>query len=195
MKLRNRLERVSSLALLFALPVALPGVLTSAPAQSQAATGSPSTAPDAATAAKAAARKKKFEEEKARLEGTQRPVEDECKSGKPVLYITPTTASMLVGESRRFAAFDTSGKKLTAVADWSIVGSSHATLTKGAEPTVTATSEGEFSVTATLDSRTAEARVKVYPGNQLPIGTTQWTLAPVPCSKGAITQVVQAVPH
>jgi len=146
--------------------------------------------------AKAEARKKKFEEEKARLEGTQRKEEDPCASGKPVLYITPTEASMLVGESRGFTLFDTDGHKLTAAADWSISNSSYAELTKGSEPTVTAKSEGTFQLVARVDSRTAEATVKVYPGSQLPIGTVRWSVAPVPCSKKpVISRTVAAVPH
>jgi len=113
-----------------------------------------------------------------------------------VLYITPTEASMLVGESRGFTLFDTEGHKLTAVADWSISNSSYATLTKGSEPNVTATREGTFEVIAQVDTRTATATVKVYPGDQLPIGTVRWSVAPVPCSKkSAITKVVAAVPH
>ena len=148
-------------------------------------------------AAKAAARKKKFEEAKARLEGEERtqsaPVP--CSDGKPVLYITPNEASVLVGESRGFTLFDTEGHKLTADADWSVSSSSLATLTRGKEPTVTANAEGTFTVTARIDSRTAEATVKVYPGNTLPIGTVRWKVAPIPCSKGGVSRIVSAAPH
>lgn len=137
-------------------------------------------------AAKAVARKKRFEEEKRRLEGQEgptRPETDPCTDGKPVLYITPTEAGMLVGESRGFTLFDTDNHNLTAKAEWSVSSSTLATLTPGAEPTVTARSEGTFQVIARVDTRTAEATVKVYPGEKLPIGAARWKVAPVPCAK------------
>ena len=174
-------------------------VLVSVPscAQSTAAPASQDKTDDAA--AKVAARKKKFEEAKARLEGqehTQQTQPAPCSDGKPVLYITPNEASMLVGESRGFTLFDTEGHKLTAAADWSVSSSSLATLTPGKEPMVTANAEGTFTVTARIDSRSAEATVKVYPGNSLPIGTIRWKVDPIPCSKnGAVTKIVQAAPH
>jgi hypothetical protein len=151
---------------------------------------------DDSAAAKAAARKKRFEEEKQRLEGQERTETPPCTDGKPTLYITPAKASMLVGESRGFTLFDTDGKKLTQDAEWSLSSSNLATLTPG--PTVTAINEGTFKVTARIDTRTAEATVKVYPGDKLPIGTAIWEVAPIPCSKTktrGITKAVQAVPQ
>ncbi len=196
MKMLENAQKLMPLSIFLASLLALPPTMLPSTAQSSSAPNS-QAADD--VAAKAAARKKKFEEEKARLEGTQRPQQDPCASGKPVLYITPTAASMLVGESRGFTLFDTEGHKLTAAADWSISNSSYATLTKGTEPTVTAKSEGEFILTATVDSRTAEAKIKVYPGTELPIGTERWHVAPVPCSnnpnRSRISKVVAASPH
>lgn len=173
--------------------VLLPPVWTKA--QSSEAPKPQTTSTDS-EAAKAAARKKRFEEEKRRLEGQERqphPETDPCTDGKPVLYITPTEAGMLVGESRGFTVFDTENHNLTAKAEWSVSSSSQATLTPGAEPTVTAISEGTFSVIARMDARTAEATVKVYPGDKLPVGAARWTVAPVPCSrKGIISRTAQA---
>jgi plastocyanin len=151
---------------------------------------------DNSAAAKAAARKKRFEEEKQRLEGREPAQSVSCEAGKPTLYITPAEAGMLVGESRGFALFDTDGHKLTKVAEWSVSSSYQATLIQGDEPTVTAKSEGTFKVTARIDTRTAEATVKVYPGDQLPIGAVRWRVAQIPCAKnGVISKSVQAVPH
>ena|SRR5260370_5171107 len=165
-------------------------------AQSPGASTSQASADDSA-AAKAAARKKRFEEEKQRLEGRERVETAPCTDGKPTLYITPAEAGMLIGESRRFTLFDTDGHKLTAAAEWSVSSSYHAELTPGAEPTVTAKNEGTFKVTARIDTRTAEATVKVYPGDKLPIGAVRWKVAPIPCSKqpGGISKAVAAVPH
>jgi len=147
-------------------------------------------------AAKAAARKKRFEEEKKRLEGQERPQDTICAEGKPALYITPAEAGMLIGESRVFTLFDTDGHKLTAAADWAVSISVLAALTSGDEPTVTAKNEGTFKVTTRIDARSAEAIVKVYPGDKLLIGAARWKVAPIPCSKNpGISKVVPAVPH
>jgi hypothetical protein len=103
---------------------------------------------------------------------------------------------MLVGESRGFTLFDTDGHKLTAAAEWSVSSSYNAVLAQGDEPTVTAKNEGTFKVTARIDTRTAEAIVKVYPGDKLPIGAIRWKVAPIPCSKKpVISKSVQAAPH
>jgi hypothetical protein len=163
-------------------------------AQSPEASTSQGATGDSA-AAKAAARKRHFEEEKQRLEGQERVQTAPCTDGKPTLYITPATAGMLIGESRGFSLFDTDGHKLTATAEWSVSSSYHATLTQGDEPTVSAKNEGTFKVTARVDTRTAEAIVKVYPGDKLPIGAIRWSVAPIPCSKNpGISKLVQAVP-
>jgi hypothetical protein len=177
----------SALWLLAGLPSALL-------AQSPGASTSPAATDDSA-AAKAAARKRRFEEEKKRMEGQESVQTAPCTDGMPTLYITPTTAGMLIGESRRFTLFDTDGHKLTSAAEWTVSSSYQAVLTQGDEPTVTAKNEGTFKVIARVDTRFAEATVKVYPGDKLPIGAIKWSVAPVPCSKnGRISKIVQAVP-
>jgi hypothetical protein len=163
--------------------------------QSLEVSTSQSAAGDSA-AAKAAERKKRFEEEKQRVEGQERSQTPSCTDGKPTLYITPAETGMLIGESRGFALFDTDGHKLTAAAEWSVSSSYHATIAQGDQPTVTAKNEGTFKVTAKIDTRTAEATVKIYPGDKLPIGAVRWKVAPIPCSKNSgISKSVQAVPH
>jgi hypothetical protein len=103
---------------------------------------------------------------------------------------------MLVGESRGFTLFDTAGHKLTADAEWSVSSSDRAALTPGDEPTVTARGEGSFKVTARIDTRSAEATVKVYPGDKLPVGAIRWRVAPIPCSGNpVISNSVKAAPH
>lgn len=170
------------------------GLPSQLPAQAPVASTSQGASEDSA-AVKAAARKRHFEEEKQRLEGKEGVQTAPCTDGKPTLYITPATAGMLIGESRRFSLFDTDGHKLTAAAEWSVSSSYLATLTQGDEPTVTVKNEGTFKVTARVDTRIAEATVKVYPGNKLPIGAIQWSVAPIPCSKnGRISKSVQAAP-
>jgi plastocyanin len=170
-------------------------------AASQQVSQSPDTSTSQNTAAdssvaKAAERKRHFEEQKQRIEGQEQPVQTPaCQAGKPTLYITPDKAGMLIGEFRGFALFDTDGHKLTAAADWSVSSSYHATLRQGDEPTVTAKNEGTFKVTARIDTRIAEATIKVY-RDKLPIGATIWSVAPVPCGKsGGISRSVQAAPH
>lgn len=166
----------------------------------QSSTQSPQTSTSqseaqGSAAAKAAERKRRFEEEKQRIEGQQRVETPPCTDGKPAIYITPTTAAMLVGESRTFDLSDTKGQHLTSAAEWSISDSYRIALKPGIEPTITAKNEGTFKVTARIDTRTAEATIKVYPGNELPIGTVRWSVAPMPCFGGHVTQIVPAVPH
>ena len=145
-------------------------------------------------ATKAAARKKRFDEEKRRLEGLEDALPNSGNDGKPILYITPTTAGMLTGESRGFTLFDTDGHKLTAAAEWTVSSSYHATITQ--EPILTVKNEGTFKVIARIGNRTAEATVKVYPGDKLPVGASRWSVAPIPSTKrsGGISKTVQAVP-
>jgi hypothetical protein len=151
---------------------------------------------DPETAARAAERKKRFDEAKQRLEADGRAQTPPCTEGKPTLYISPTEASMLVGETRTFSLFDTDGHKLTATAEWEVSSSYLAGIKPGPEPMITAKNEGTFTVTARVDTRTAEAKVKVYPGQVLPIGAVIWKAAPVPCGKNSgISKSVQAVPH
>lgn len=184
---------MKSASISLTLLLLFPALLTKA--QSPATPNPQSGSMDSA-AAKAAERKKRFEEEKQRLEGQERGQTPPCAEGKATLYITPVEAGMLVGESRGFTLFDTDGHKLTKEAEWSVSSSSLATLTPGTEPTVTAKNEGTFKVTARIDTRTAEATVKVYPGDKLPVGAARWKVAPIPCSKnGAVTKIVPAVPH
>jgi hypothetical protein len=173
----------------------LVGLPPQARSQSSEVSTSQSAAADSA-AAKAAERKRRFEEEKQRIEGRERVQTPPCTEGKATLYITPAEAGMLIGESRGFTLFDTDGHNLTATAEWSVSSSYLATLTRADEPKVTAKNEGTFKVTATMDTRTAEATVKVYPGDKLPIGALRWKVDPIPCSKNSrISKVVQAMPH
>ena len=166
--------------------------------ENRAQTPESSNAQNASTdsaAAKAAARKKRFDQEKRLLERQEDPPPTPGNDGKPVLYITPTTAGMLIGESRGFTLFDTDGHKLTSAAEWSVSSSYHATITQGDEPILTVKNEGTFKVIAKIGKRTAEATVKVYSGDKLPIGAARWTVAPVPGSKGrGISKTVQAGP-
>lgn len=147
-------------------------------------------------AAKTAEREKGFEGEKQRIEGQERVQTPPCTDGRPTLYTTPAEAGMLVGESPGFALFDTDGHKLTAAGEWSVSSSYHGVLTQGDEPTVTAKNEGTFKATARIDTRTAEATIKVYPGDKLPIGAIQWKAAAIPCSnKPVLSKSMQASPH
>jgi hypothetical protein len=177
------------LCLVFAL-------LALSPRVSRAQASEPANPQNAAAdsaAAKAAARKKHFEEEKRRLEGQEDAPPNPAGDGEPILYITPTTAGMLVGESRGFTLFDTDGHKLTSAAEWSVSSSYHATITQ--EPILTVKNEGTFKVIARIGKRTAEATVKVYPGDKLPVGAARWSVAPIPSSKpGGISKTVQAAP-
>jgi plastocyanin len=186
---------MKTLIIAFAVSWLSAGVPFRSGPQSTEASTSRSEAKNSASA-KVEERKRRFEEEKQRIQDDEPDQTPPCTPGSPTLYITPTEAGMLVGESRGFTLFDTAGHKVTADAEWSVSSSDRAALTPGDEPTVTARSEGTFKVIARIDTRSAEATVKVYPGDKLPIGAIRWRVAPIPCSKNpVISNSVKAAPH
>ena len=88
--------------------------------------------------------------------------------------ITPSTATMLVGESRPFRLVDQNGRTLRNVS-WTISDPDGLQVENGDELVVTAKQPGDFRISGHSGNRAAEATVKVMEGTSLPKGATKWT--------------------
>jgi hypothetical protein len=141
--------------------------------QSQPAAGSQET--DAT-----AARKKKFAEDKQRLENGGVIAEDARPDPDQTLFVSPFKASMVVGESRTFSVFDIDGRVLTAETEWSVSDSTVAEIVEAPIQAITAKSVGTFTLHALVGRRSAEATVTVYPGPKFPPTTVRWLAPPIP---------------
>jgi len=128
----------------------------------------------------AAARKKKFAEDKQRLENGGVTADDPRPDPDQTLFVSPFKASMVLGESRTFSVFDIDGKVLTAETEWSVSDSSVAEIAEAPTQAITAKSVGTFTLRALVGRRSAEATVTVYPGPKLPPVTVRWLAPPIP---------------
>jgi hypothetical protein len=128
----------------------------------------------------AAARKKKFAEDKQRLENDGITSEDARTDPDQTLFVSPFKAGMVVGESRTFSVFDIDGKVLTAQAEWSVSDSIVADIAGVSDQPITAKSVGTVTVRARVGRRSAEATVTVYPGPKFPPTTIRWLAPPIP---------------
>ena len=142
---------------------------------------SPQSQPTVGTqeeADRAAARKKKFAEDKQRLENDGITSQDAPLD--QTLFVSPFKAGMVVGESRTFSVFDIDGKVLTAQAEWSVSDSIVADIAGVSDQPITAKSVGMVTVRARVGTRSAESTVTVYPGPKFPPTTTRWLAPPIP---------------
>ncbi len=107
------------------------------------------------------------------------------------IAISPASATILVGESRRFRAVDREGHMQRSVY-WTISDPAAFAFEPGDELVLTAKQPGEFRITVRAGERAAEASIKVLQGNSLPKGSVIWSSAhPAGCKP---RQLVQAVP-
>jgi len=152
-------------------------------------------------AAKAAERKKRFEEAKKRLENSAPQPQSgtassssSCSYSQSDLSLSPALVNMVVGNTQRFSLFDLAGHKLTAQADWSVSDSSIAEIrVEGGEPVLTSKEKGTVRVQARVDSHSAESTVNVIAPEDMKPGTIRWSTPSSPCSK--TTKIIPAVPH
>ena len=169
-----------------------PGAQSASPQSSAPPTSSTvSTSPDGT--AKAAERKRRFEEEKKRLEGDgPRPQASSqsaaqggnCQASPDDLMLSPNFVNMLVGETQRFSLFDFAGHKLAPQADWSVSDSSIADLAvEGGVPVLTSKRTGTIHVTARVAARSVEATINVITPQDMKPGTVQWSSPTTPCAK------------
>ncbi|MGA8038392.1 MAG: hypothetical protein WA823_16925 [Candidatus Acidiferrales bacterium] len=173
---------------------------TPATAASTAPTDSlaPQQTPASDAAAKAAERKKRFEEAEKRLEAADGshasdPAPSDSKPGSPDdISISPVLVNMLIGETQSFSLFDAAGHNLTQKADWSLSNSYVAEMQGNGVPTIVSKDAGTVTVHARVGMRSTDATVTVHPGSSLPIGTIRWQAPPVKGFKPV--QIIQAVP-
>jgi hypothetical protein len=168
----KRLIRALGLVVSSALLGASAQTLT---AQQPASPAQP-TKPADDLAARAAARRAKFDAERRRLEQT----ETKPSNVHVTLFISPAKVGMLVGESHSFSVFDVEGNDLTSSAQWSSSDSSVASFDFRGEPAIASQSPGTVTIYASVGDRDAEAIVTVYPGNKMPSGAVQWSLPVIP---------------
>jgi plastocyanin len=151
-------------------------------------------------AAKAAERKKRFEETKKRLENSASQPQrgtasssSSCSYSQSDLSLSPALVNMVVGSTERFSLFDLAGHKLTAQADWSVSDSSIAEIrVEGGEPVLTSKEKGMVRVQARVDSHSAESTVNVIAPEDMKPGTIRWSTPNNPCNK--TTEIKIAVP-
>jgi len=127
------------------------------------------------------ARKKKFQEEKERLEGKQEANYAETPSDPDqTFFVSPAKATMLVGEAWSFSSFDIRGTVLTGESEWSVDNSSMADASTIHTGLITAKSPGTVTVHARNGGRTAQATVTVLSGNKVPPLTIRWLAPQIP---------------
>ena len=142
-------------------------------------------------AAKATERKKRFEEERRRLEESPTGSQGAAQPGQ-TLFISPAVVNMVLGDTHAFCAFDIDGTTLTNSAQWSISNSSVAELSNHGDPEITSKGRGTTMLRAQIGARYAEAKVTVISGSALPIGSVRWSSGDIPGFK--TTQIKPAVP-
>lgn len=107
------------------------------------------------------------------------------------IIVSPASATLLVGESRRFRAVDERGGMLRNVR-WTVSSPEILQIMPGDEVVVSAQKVGTVTLTADVNGAFSEAHIEVATGTSLPRGTTKWRSEEATGCKSA--QVVPAVP-
>jgi hypothetical protein len=157
--------------------------LTKAEAQGPPQTSPPSQKPapeQTDAAAKALARKQRFEELKRRLEEEGSNPSAGAKDSSQTLFISPAQVGMLVNDEQGFSVFDIQGDDMTAKAEWSLSNSYVADLIQGPIPRIRAKDHGTVTVRARIGSQDAKAEVEVFSGDKLRPGTVRWKAPAIP---------------
>jgi hypothetical protein len=158
---------------------------------SSAATPS-ATAPAAQTDTqkKAAERKRRFEEQKALLDGGGRAGPGATGARAPVtdseFYIDPIAANMVPNESQELHVWDRrgTGNDVSARVSWGLSSSGIVEMSVKGYATITAKMPGTVNVTGNIDGHAVEAIVTVYRGEKLPSGVPRVVAAPPPVRTG-----------
>ena len=109
----------------------------------------------------------------------------------PAVIVSPASATMLVGETRRFRAVDETGHSLRNV-DWMVSQSDIVEVSADDEVVVTARQVGEVTLMAHTSAGSAKSHIEVVGGSALPQGTVIWGSGDLPgCHT---TKIMPAVP-
>jgi hypothetical protein len=108
------------------------------------------------------------------------------------LNVAPAKLAILLGDTRVFELIDDAGAPVVADT-WTSADTSVATIAVvDGEPELTAVGGGTTTITAQYQTLTATADVTVVSGFVLPVGTIQWSIAPL--LGGTISDIVAASP-
>jgi hypothetical protein len=107
------------------------------------------------------------------------------------LQIAPAGTNLLVGQTQQFNAVDDLGRPRSD-ATWMVSNTSIATISPDSMPSLTAVSVGQVTLTATVQSISAQVQVNILGGASLSPGTVLWSAPPVPGFTAL--KVVQATP-
>jgi hypothetical protein len=97
----------------------------------------------------------------------------------PGLLVTPSAATLLVGEPAAFSAIDDSGRPLTDV-HWSLDPPLAELHVENGEITLGPKQPGHYVLTATAANQSATATIAIVADAKLPAGTVRWSLQPLP---------------
>lgn len=139
-----------------------------------------------------AARRKAFEEERARLENGDSTNDSAPADPAATLFVSPAKVGMLIGDRQAFTVFDIEGKNRTSEVEWSLTNSYVADLDSGAPPALTAKDHGTVTLRARIGGESAESVITVYAGDSLKVGTVRWSAPAIPGYK--TSKIVSAVP-
>jgi len=106
------------------------------------------------------------------------------------LQITPAGVNMLVGDTKQFVAMDNQGL-IRYDATWTVDNPSLGSITTGSSPTLTALASGTVTLTATVQSVSAQMPVTISTLASFPAGTVLWSTPPV--AGYSSSQIAQAV--
>jgi hypothetical protein len=107
------------------------------------------------------------------------------------LRITPTGVNMLVGGTQQFTVVDSLGHPRSD-ATWTLDNTSFATITTDGAPTLTALAPGQVTLTASINTVSAQTQVTISSGTSLSPGTSLWS---APSTGGFFhLQLAQAAP-
>ncbi len=109
----------------------------------------------------------------------------------PAVTVSPASATILVGESRRFRAVDGNGHPLRNV-DWTASESGVVEVSSDDEVVVTAKQVGSVILMAHTSDGSANAHIEVVGGGPLPQGTVIWSSGDLPGCR--TTRIMPAVP-
>lgn len=107
------------------------------------------------------------------------------------IQITPASANLLVGGTQAFTAVDQLGRPRSD-ATWTVSDATVATISSDSSPLLTGVAVGQVTLTATVQSASAQIQVNILGGASLPAGTLLWSAPAIPGFTS--TQIIQAEP-
>jgi hypothetical protein len=115
-----------------------------------------------------------------------------CGQGAPQISVSPSIATLLIGQTQHFRVVDAAGHMQRNVS-WSISEMGGLDSQTGDELVVTARHAGVFKITGSVNGLSADGVVRVMEGNSLPPGTAKWSDAEPPGCK--LVKTVPATPN